>query len=91
MYYTVYLQFDEVPTIPWTGVVTDNRLLSFNFTNAKFWRSFAERTTLTVFYQGNVVAQLPLKGTYAAAKAVFECNREFASPFGSDRGAPFTR
>jgi hypothetical protein len=91
MYYTVSLQFNGIPTIPWTGVVTDRGLLYFHFTNGKFWRSFAEKTMLTVFYQANVVAQLPLIGTYAAAKGVFECNRAFTVFDYSIPGDPFTR
>jgi hypothetical protein len=77
-YYPVALQFDAGPAIPWTGMVTDGDFLSFQFSNMNVWQAFARSSVLTVLYQGSIVTQLPLTGTYAAVQVVRQCNREFS-------------
>ena len=79
-HYTVSLQFDGAPIVRLMGVATDSGFLAFQFDDTTFLRAFAEKNKLNILYQGDVIAQLSLTGTFAAMQVVRECNRQFAEP-----------
>jgi len=78
--YDLTLRFDNAA--PWRGRATARRLgtgsmifLYLSFDNSRFLVELARRINLTIFYAGNVVTQLPLRGTYAATQELLRCQR----------------
>jgi hypothetical protein len=83
-HYTVSLQFDGSPTVQLVGIATDSGFLAFQFGDTRILHAFAEKTKLNISYQGDMIAQLALTGTYAAMQVLRECNRQFSGGVPSD-------
>lgn len=78
--YELVLRFDNAA--PWRGRATARTIgsgsmvfLYLPFENSQFLVDLARRVNLTIFYAGNVVTQLPLRGTYAATQELIRCQR----------------
>jgi hypothetical protein len=78
--YDLTLRFDN--DAPWRGrakartIGSGNTLfLYLSFDRPQFLVDFARRMNLTIFYDGQVVTQLPLNGTRAATEELFLCQR----------------
>ena len=78
--YDLALRFDN--TSPWRGRATARRIGSGNmvflylsFDRARFLVELARRQNMTIFYQGDVVTTLPLRGTNAAVQEMINCQR----------------
>jgi hypothetical protein len=50
-----------------------------------FVRDFMQRNGMRLFYQGNQIANLSLRNTYAAVDEVYNCQKEFGFGSGSSR------
>jgi hypothetical protein len=83
-HYAVSLQFDGSPTVRLIGVATDSGFLAFQFDDTSILNAFAEKTKLNISYQGDMIAQLALTGTYAGMQMLRECNRQFSGGVPSD-------
>lgn len=102
--YELALRFDGLS--PWRGKATARRIgsgdmvfLHLPFDRTRFLVELARRLNLTIFYNGDVVTQLPLRGTNAAVQEMIRCqqtadaarrnNRPQGDPFaGSPKGQP---
>ena len=78
--YELVLRFDNAA--PWRGRATARRIgtgsmvfLYLSFDSPRFLTELARRVNLTIFYAGNVVTTLPLRGTYAATQELLRCQR----------------
>jgi hypothetical protein len=74
--YQLTFQFDG--DAPWTGPFTamsmgSSTVLFAPFSNSNFFRDFAAKPGLRIYYESNEVARLQLNGTYAAMKALVDC------------------
>lgn len=95
--YTVSVTFAGAAPFEWTGTAIainpSMGSLWFSFANADIWKLLAERTAVSISYQGNFVTALPLSNTREAVKTMFECNSQFyasADPFATPaRTDPF--
>jgi hypothetical protein len=94
--YDLALRFDN--TSPWRGRATARRIGSGNmvflylsFDRARFLVELARRLTMTIFYQGDVVTTLPLRGTNAAVQEMLNCQRvaDIARKNERPQGDPF--
>lgn len=78
--YDLALRFDN--TAPWRGRATARRIgssdmvfLYLSFDRSRFLVELARRVNLTIFYNGEVVTSLPLRGTNAAVQEMIQCQR----------------
>jgi hypothetical protein len=78
--YELILRFDSAA--PWRGQATARRIgtgsmvfLYLPFENSQFLIDLARKVNLTIFYAGNVVTQLPLRGTHAATQELIRCQQ----------------
>src|SRR5688572_1550338 len=94
--YDLALRFDN--TSPWRGRATARRIGSGNmvflylsFDRARFLVELARRQNMTIFYQGDVVTTLPLRGTNAAVQEMLNCQRvaDIARKNERPQGDPF--
>jgi hypothetical protein len=102
--YPLSLRFDNES--PWRGKATARRIgsgdmvfLYLSFSRSRFLVELARKMNLTIFYNGDVVTQLPLRGTNAAVQEMLRCqqaadvarrnNRPSGDPFaGAPKGRP---
>jgi hypothetical protein len=94
--YPVRVVFDGVST--YNGEMKGHRLaggaivLSHDNLSSAFINDFMQRNGMRIFYQGNRIAGLSLRNTYAAVGEVVNCQKEFgvgasnADPFSSSSG-----
>ncbi len=94
--YDLALRFDSAA--PWRGRATARRIgsgdmvfLYLSFDRSRFLVELARRLNMTIYYQGEFVTQLPLRGTYAAVQEMLNCQRAADIARKSDRppGDPF--
>jgi hypothetical protein len=94
--YDLALRFDT--TSPWRGRATARRIgsgsmvfLYLSFDRARFLVELARRLNMTIFYQGDVVTTLPLRGTNAAVQEMLNCQRvaDIARKNERPQGDPF--
>jgi hypothetical protein len=94
--YNLSLRFDNTP--PWRGRATARRIgpgdmvfLYLSFDRARFLLELARRMNLTIFYNGEVVTSLPLRGTNAAVQEMLQCQRaaDIARKTNRPQGDPF--
>jgi hypothetical protein len=94
--YDLALRFDN--TAPWRGRATartigsgNMRFLYLSFDRARFLVELARRLNMTILYNGQVVTQLPLRGTNAAVQEMIRCQRAADVARGNNRpqGDPF--
>lgn len=94
--YDLALRFDGAS--PWRGRATARRIgksdmvfLYLSFERARFLVELARRNTMTIYYQGDVVTTLPLRGTYAAVQEMLNCQRaaDIARKTNRPQGDPF--
>jgi hypothetical protein len=78
--YDLALRFDN--NSPWRGRATARRIgngdmvfLYLSFDRARFLVELARRLNMTIYYQGDVVTSLPLRGTNAAVQEMLNCQR----------------
>jgi hypothetical protein len=78
--YDLAIRFDSAS--PWRGRATARRIgsgstvfLYLSFDRARFLVELARRNNMTIFYQGDVVTTLPLRGTSAAVQEMLRCQR----------------
>jgi hypothetical protein len=78
--YELVLRFDRAA--PWRGPATARTIgsgtmvfLHLTFDSPRFLLELARRATLTIYYAGNAVTRLPLRGTYAATEELLRCQR----------------
>lgn len=76
----------------WFGSETPALLFSLSFGDegsaVTFIEEFMETTSLRVRYEGKQIANLSLKGTYAAMQEMFSCQQAMVDAVGSDPFAP---
>ena len=82
--YTVSFQYNGLQPVEWTGAALKlgtgaSGVIDFPFNNAAIWTQLAQRTSLSVNYQGKFVVGFSLAETGAAIKTVFECNSQFTA------------
>lgn len=63
--------------------------LAHRHLSSAFVRDFMDRNGIEVFYRGALLASLSLKDSYAAVKAVMDCQREFGFARSRERTDPF--
>jgi hypothetical protein len=94
--YDLALRFDRAA--PWRGRATARtigsgsmRFLYLSFDRARFLVELARRLNLTISYNGQVVTQLPLRGTNAAVQEMIRCQRaaDTARKNSGPQGDPF--
>jgi hypothetical protein len=94
--YDLALRFDSAP--PWRGRATARRIgsgemvfLYLSFDRARFLVELAQRNNLRIFYNGDIVTQLPLHGTNAAVQEMLRCQRaaDIARKNTRPQGDPF--
>jgi hypothetical protein len=94
--YDLALRFDN--TAPWRGRATARRIgssdmvfLYLPFDRARFLVELARRVNMTIFYNGEVVTSLPLRGTNAAVQEMIQCQRaaDIARKTNRPQGDPF--
>jgi hypothetical protein len=94
--YDLALRFDNAA--PWRGRATartigsgNMRFLYLSFDRARFLVELARRLNLTISYNGQVVTQLPLRGTNAAVQEMIRCQRvaDTARKNSRPQGDPF--
>lgn len=94
--YDLALRFDS--NAPWRGSATARRIgsgdmvfLYLSFDRARFLVELARRNNMTIFYQGDVVTSLPLRGTNAAVQEMLNCQRaaDIARKTNRPQGDPF--
>jgi hypothetical protein len=94
--YALSLRFDSAA--PWRGRATARRIgsgdmvfLHLSFDRARFLVELARRINLTIFYNGDVVTSLPLRGTNAAVQEMIRCQRaaDIARKTNRPQGDPF--
>jgi hypothetical protein len=94
--YDLALRFDGAS--PWRGRATARRIgngdmvfLYLSFDRARFLVELARRNNMTIYYQGDVVTTLPLRGTYAAVQEMINCQRaaDIARKTNRPQGDPF--
>ena len=78
--YDLALRFDN--DSPWRGRATARRIgngdmvfLYLSFDRTRFLVELARRLNLRVFYNGDLITQLPLQGTNAAVQEMIRCQR----------------
>lgn len=78
--YDLALRFDNAS--PWRGNATARRIgsgdmvfLYLSFDRSRFLVELAQRLNLRIFYNGDLVTQLPLRGTNAAVQEMIRCQR----------------
>jgi len=78
--YELVLRFDRAA--PWRGRATARTIgsgsmvfLHLTFDSPRFLLELARRADLTIYYAGNAVTRLPLRGTYAATEELLRCQR----------------
>lgn len=87
--YKLTIRFDEES--PWTGDATavqmgrDLTALTLPFKNPKFIHEFARRHGIYVSYQGRKVANLTLRGTYAAVNEMLACQKNMSGERASNQ------
>lgn len=88
--YKLRIKFDEdswwsadATALDMNGVTA----LTVMFTNADFIHEFARRHTIFISYRGKSVANLKLKGTYAAVKELVNCQKSMAGQRAADSGS----
>ena len=90
------MRFDNVS--PWRGRATARRIgsgdmvfLYLSFDRSRFLVELAQRLNLRIFYNGDVVTQLPLRGTNAAVQEMIRCQRvaDIARKNERPQGDPF--
>jgi hypothetical protein len=95
--YDLALRFDSAS--PWRGRATARRIgsgsmvfLYLSFDRARFLVELARRLNMTIYYQGEVVTQLPLRGTNAAVQEMLNCQRaaDIARKNARPPGDPFS-
>jgi hypothetical protein len=100
--YELVLRFDNAA--PWRGRATARRIgsgsmvfLYLSFDSPRFLVEWARRVNLRIFYAGNLVTTLPLRGTNAATQELLRCQRAAddaridappADPFGGGPQTP---
>ena len=94
--YDLALRFDNAS--PWRGKATARRIgsgdmvfLHLPFDRSRFLVELAQRLNLRIFYNGEVVTQLPLRGTNAAVQEMIRCQRaaDIARDSNRPQGDPF--
>lgn len=94
--YDLALRFDNAA--PWRGRATARtigsgsmRFLYLSFDRSRFLVELARRLNLTISYNGQVVTQLPLRGTNAAVQEMIRCQQaaDAARKNGRPQGDPF--
>lgn len=94
--YDLALRFDRAA--PWRGRATARRIgsggmvfLYLSFDRARFLVELARRLNMTIYYQGDVVTTLPLRGTNAAVQEMLRCQRvaDVARKNARPQGDPF--
>jgi hypothetical protein len=94
--YDLALRFDNAA--PWRGRATARRIgngemvfLYLSFDRARFLVELAQRLNLRIFYNGEIVTQLPLHGTNAAVQEMIRCQRaaDIARQNTRPQGDPF--
>jgi hypothetical protein len=78
--YDLAMRFDS--NSPWRGRATARRIgngqmvfLYLSFDRARFLIELARRNNMAIFYQGDLVTSLPLRGTNAAVQEMLNCQR----------------
>jgi len=91
--YDIVLRFDRAA--PWRGRATARTIgsggmvfLHLTFDNPRFLIELARRIYLTIYYDGDVVTRLPLRGTSAATEELLRCQR--AADAGRPAQDPFS-
>jgi hypothetical protein len=91
--YDIALRFDGAA--PWRGRATARTIgsggmvfLQLTFDNPRFLVELARRIYLTIYYDGEVVTRLPLRGTSAATDELLRCQR--AADVGRPAQDPFS-
>ena len=96
--YDLALRFDNAS--PWRGKATARRIgsgdmvfLYLPFDRSRFLVELAQRLNLRIFYNGDLVTQLPLRGTNAAVQEMIRCQRvaDIARKNERPQGDPFAR
>jgi hypothetical protein len=94
--YDLALRFDNAA--PWRGRATARtigsgsmRFLYLSFDRSRFLVELARRLNLTISYNGQVVTQLPLRGTNAAVQEMIRCQQaaDAARKNSRPQGDPF--
>lgn len=94
--YDLALRFDSAS--PWRGRATARRIgsgdmvfLYLSFDRARFLVELARRLNMRIYYQGEFVTQLPLRGTNAAVQEMLNCQRaaDIARKNTRPQGDPF--
>jgi hypothetical protein len=95
--YDLAIRFDSAS--PWRGRATARTIgsgsmvfLYLSFSRARFLVELARRNNMTIFYQGDVVTTLPLRGTSAAVQEMVRCQRaaDIARKNARPQGDPFS-
>lgn len=94
--YDLAIRFDNAS--PWRGRATARQIgsggtvfLYLSFDRARFLVELARRLNMTIYYQGDAVTTLPLRGTNAAVQEMLNCQRaaDIARKGGRPPGDPF--
>ena len=93
--YDIVLRFDRAA--PWRGRATARTIgsggmvfLHLTFDNPRFLVELARRIYLTIYYDGDVVTRLPLRGTSAATEELLRCQRAADAGRPDDPQDPFS-
>lgn len=79
--YNIKIQFDDA--LPWTGTATgtemsaDLTMLLQVVDETEFLLEFMRKNILAVYYQGNVITRISLRGSYAAGTELLNCQTKF--------------
>ena len=97
-FYQLSVQFDSLEPwsgdsfgFRWNGTPYIGTRFSLNSDEAgNFVDQFMTRTSVSIRYEGRPVANLSLRGTYAAMLETFECQSAMSEGSGSERSDPFS-
>ncbi len=91
-FYTVHIGFNGVVRETWEGKAVNlsdgTPAILFPFDNGYVWHLVAASATINIVHEGRPVLTGDLTGSSDAARAVFECQANFASPGIADPFAP---
>lgn len=88
--YDLGLRFDNGSMQFWHGFgdrLSGSVFLAIPFENPKVWKAISDASALSFTYKGNNIATLPLTGTTAAVKKLFQCQSEYG--WGQSSSDPF--